>query len=194
MNWSEARTGERMRSAGWTLPEVAVCVALIGVVLGTLATTYPALTEATVETRLFLLAQIENDKARLKLSEDLQMTDTTQVDAQGVPYFKIINDGDGFANAIVFRRAEGFEILVDEDIVKTRYSTPIKYHVDPTGNLLRTQDNVGRLVGQKFREIRFHKTPEGAVTVRLTTFYMQDGEEHEVTSEMQIVPRNVLKT
>jgi len=193
MRRSKAISDVGAASAGHTLVEMAVVVGLVGLILGTIATIYPALTDASVETQLFLMARSENEKARLQLTEDLQTTDSTRSDASGVPYFSILSEGAGTANAIEFRRAEGFDINAAEDIVTTRFSTPIRYIVNDAGYLIRRQNAKDRVIAQNVRQLEFSKNLEGAITLRIRTFYRQRATEHEVNSETQIIPRNVLK-
>jgi len=188
------RFGKRARStSGFTLVETAVAVGIVFLLIGGVAAVFPALTEASVETELFLLAQSENDKARLQLFEDLQTTDSTRSDAQGVPYFKVTSRDPGTANSVVFRRVESFTSDNAEDLVASTYGQPITYFVNPDGNLVRVQNGATRVVAQNVKEIRFSKDIEGLITVRITTTYEQDGAPHDVVTEMQTVPRNVLR-
>jgi prepilin-type N-terminal cleavage/methylation domain-containing protein len=189
MNASEGRR----REAGYTLMEVSIALALVCLVVGTIATIYPALASAGVETRMFLLAQTENDRARLALIEDLQMTDSTRLDVSGEPYFKIVDYGAGTNNSVIFRKAIGFDVDVASDLVSTRFSTPVQYSIDATGNLIRTQDSSNRIVAQYMKNMRFSKSLEGAITVMLESNFSRGSEEKTVKTEIQIIPRNVLK-
>jgi hypothetical protein len=183
----------RRESCGFTLLEVSIAAGLVILLFGTVAMVYPSLTEATVETQMFLSAQMENDRARLALTEDLQSTNSTENDAAGVPYFKIENHGTGTANSIVFRRAEGFDVDLAADLVTTRYGTPITYSVDGSGNLIRSQGGQDRVVARQVQGILFSSTLEGTVTVQITTVYGREGKRQNIASAVEVTPRNVLR-
>lgn len=177
-------------SAGYTLIEVAIVVALVCLIAGTIGAVFPALTSASLETGMFLMAQSENDRIRILLTEEIQTTDTLGVDQNGVPYLQIVDHGGGTANSIVIRRAIGYTTNPGEDLVQTVYSSPIQYWVDGSGNLVRTQDGVDRIVAQRVAGLSFSKSPQGIVTVGIRTKYLSGPQEYELASEVQIVSRN----
>ncbi len=175
---------------GYTLIEVTFVAALICLIVGTIGAVFPALTSASVETGMFMLAQSENDRIRILLTEDLQTTDAMGLDQNGVPYFQIVDHGGGTANSVVFRKAIDYTINPGEDLVQTVYSTPIQYWVDGSGNLVRTQDGVDRVVAQRVAWLQFAKSAQGIISVTICTRYARGTEQLELQSEVQIVSRN----
>lgn len=188
-----AHPNRRTRSEGFTLLEVTISVAIVFLILGVLAAIYPALTSASVETSLMLNAQIENDKARLILSEDLQMTDSTRSDPTGVPYFRIVDHAPGTRNSVILRRAEGYDVDASADMVTTRFGTPIEYFVNDQRQLIRRQDGADRVVANSVQGISFSTDIQGRITFAITTRYRQDAYVREVRTGLQLTPRNVLK-
>ena len=189
------RAGRRgsPQSLGFTILEVTIAAGLILLLFGTVALVYPSLTEATVETQMFLSAQMENDRARLALTEDLQTTNSTENDTGGVPYFKIENRGAGTANSIVFRRVEGYDVDVASDLVATRYGSPITFYVDTSSNLIRSQGGQDRVVARQVENIHFSTTLQGTITLQITTAYGREGARQSILGTVEITPRNVLR-
>lgn len=190
MRRATRRTPSAGRFTGYTLVEITIVVVLVCLIAGTIGAVFPALTSASLETGMFLMAQSENDRIRIILTEEIQTTDTLGTDQSGVPYFQIVDRG-GTANSIVIRRAIGYTVNAGEDVVQTVYSSPIQYWVDGSGNLVRTQDGVDRIVAQRVAGLQFSKSSQGIVTVQIRTKYSSGPQEYELASEVQVVSRNV---
>ena len=184
-------TQER-RSAGFTLLELTVATGVMALTMGTVALVFNALTSGTAELQRTLLARNESERARIDLTNDLQLTDTLGVDGLGNPFFEVLSEGGGTNNVISFRNVEGFE---SDGVggVQMVYSNPVRYELDGSFNLIRTQDSDVRVVAIHVRGVSFQVTASGAVVIELITYAYRDHEEKDVTSRFQIAPRNILQ-
>ncbi|MBN1420023.1 MAG: prepilin-type N-terminal cleavage/methylation domain-containing protein [Planctomycetes bacterium] len=181
------------RRGGFTLVEVAVAVGLVSIVIVAIGMVFSAISATATESDRRLLAQMECDRAVLSLLEDLQTTSTVDADASGQPYFEIQDDAPGTANAILFRRVEGFQADAAADIVEPIYGDPIRYAVDPDGNLVRTQGSERRVVANRVSEVSFTLSPTGTVGFRVSTFAGNGGDRISVENALSITPRNGLE-
>ena len=183
----------RGRRSGMTLLEIAVSTAILMLLLGSIAVVFSAMTAGTSSAEANLLAQSECERGLLALVNDLQTTDSVGKDLNGVPYFKIEDRGAGTANAVVFRRVEGFSADVAQDVVNSVYGPPIQYFVDAGSNLVRVQGGTTRAVANRVSAVKFTVTPTGRITIELTTFTGHDARRVETGNSIQVTPRNAQK-
>jgi len=184
---------ERTRRGGFTLPEVAVALGLVSIVLVATGMVFTAISASATESDRRLLAQMECDRAILALLDDLQTTSTIETDGEGAPYFEIRDDPPGRSNAILFRRVEGFRADPANDVVESIYGEPIRYAVDPDRNLIRTQGDERRVIANRVSALTFTLSTTGTVGFTISTFAGDGNDRVLVENTLSITPRNGLE-
>jgi hypothetical protein len=170
--------------------EVTIACAVIVILLGAFVTAMLSQTRATDAGVRTLLAKCECDRALLALVEDLQTTNTVEMDQGGQPYVRILSGDDGQGAKMEFRRVEGFIANADDDSVTMRYGTPIRYELTGENQLVRRQDGVERVLANRVASCRFSLTAQGTIECRLVTFSGSGAERVEVVNDIAVTPRN----
>ncbi len=177
------------RRAGITLLELSFTMAAMLVLLGSVSMFFRALSSGTASPELAPLAQVENDRAFIRLMNDLQVTDTTGKDSSGNPYFQIVDHGGGEQNSIIFRNVEGFPVDPDQDRGAARFGKPIQYFVNPNGQLIRSQDGSMEVAANRISGILFAGSDDGRITVEITSYAGQGEGRMEYTNRLVLTPR-----
>jgi len=179
------------RADGFSLIEVSVAVLITITMLGVIGSVFTALAEGTSETQDTLVAQSQAARARLEITNDLQLTDTLGEDKLGEPYFAISNVDGGTNNAATFRTVVGYQ-PGGTDGMELVFSTPAQYMVQ--GNtLVRTRDGTTIVVAHHVSTVQFELTPTGVILVSLRVIVDPADPDSDIVSDFRIAPRNMLQ-
>jgi hypothetical protein len=180
-----------LRSSGLTLVELAFATSLVFVVFGGIAVAITALTGVSVEAQQSLIANSQVDRARLRLLDDLQTTDTLGTDSSAARLVQVRDHGGGAANLLAFRRVEGYTVDVESNVVTSRYGPEVRYYVSGEGHLVRDAEGAVEVVALNITSVRFSISSMGCLTADLAAFSGTGTSRMESTQRLQLTPRNV---
>jgi hypothetical protein len=180
----------RRPQAGLTLIELAVSFSVTAVLLGGVCSALLSETTATDASVKVLLAKAECDRAFVALLEDLHTTNTIEKDQAGVPYFALVDAGEGRGTKVRFRRCQGVSADATNDTVTMRYGAPVEYELTDQDQLVRTEDGSERVLANRVAACSFSVAPNGAITCRIVTFAGTGANRAQVENTINVTPRN----
>lgn len=185
---SGADRGSAQRRRGFTVLEVVVSSTTMAVIMGVLASAFLTLTAATEDLQSSQFAEQQLERARIALTNSLQLTDTVGKTIEGEPFFEVLSVDRGTDNAVRFRGVTKYE--AGNFGVEPVFSTSILIKVDGNGNLTMEQDGETRVVSVYARSVKFELTETGVILVELKTYADRKDESQDRETRFAVTPRN----